>query len=249
MEVDPLHILAVCLAMFLAVTVYSATGFGIGMVATPAMLWFFDPQTAVVVVGTGSAAIGVLIAYQSRRDIPYREMLPICAAGAAGAPIAVLILKNADPTALRVGIALLIILLAIGSLRNFQGTLPYARALGMAAGFIVGVVLPAFGVGGPLVMLFVLTRGWDRRAVRAAMGFYLAVLSVVMVAFYALFGLYTAERLELIAIAALPELAGLLFGFLLLKWMNERVFRIAVMVVILLSSAVVLAREALRIFL
>ena len=113
------------LALFLGCTVYSATGFGIAMVATPiALLAIADPQTAVVVVNTGGLSAGVLIAIQARKDIPYREILPIAVAGALGVSIGVAILKFADPDIIRIGIAALILFLAALSLKSFKAKYP-----------------------------------------------------------------------------------------------------------------------------
>ena len=42
--------LVAILALFIGSTMFSAIGFGIGMVATPVMLLVLDPQTVIVVV-------------------------------------------------------------------------------------------------------------------------------------------------------------------------------------------------------
>ena len=159
------------LALFLGCTVYSATGFGIAMTAMPiALLAVHDPQTAVIVVNTGGVSAGVLIAIQARKDIPYREILSIAAAGALGVPFGVAILKFADPTIIRIGIVVLILLLAALSLKEFQGEIPFAGVLGIVAGFVVGASLAAFAVGGPLIVLFLLARHLRRQSVRGGDG-------------------------------------------------------------------------------
>ena len=169
--------------------------------------------------------------------------LPIAAAGALGVPLAVYILKFADPSIMRIGISVLVLMFAAIATVNFQRDFPYSRVVGVLAGFVVGVVLPAFGVGGPLVTLYLLTRNWQRRSVRAGMAFYLLVLDVFAVAGYAVAGLYTAERLTLIALMAILMLAGLGLGAMLLKLMSERVFRYVVVTIIISSSMLVLVRE------
>ena len=63
------------------------------------------------------------------------------------------------------------------------------------------------------------------------------------VAGYAVAGLYTDERLILIALMVIPMLAGLRLGALILKLMSERVFRYSVLTIIISSSIVVLVRE------
>ena len=231
------------LMLFLGSTALSATGFGIGMVAMPGLLFVLEPQTAVVILNTIAIAIEVWIVVQSRRDIPFRDVLPIAAAGALGVPLAVYILKFADPSIMRIGISILVLMFAAIATVNFQRDFPYSRAVGVLAGFVVGVVLPAFGVGGPLVTLYLLTRNWQRRSVRAGMAFYLLVLDVFAVAGYAVAGLYTAERLTLIALMAIPMLAGLGLGAMLLNVMSERVFRYVVVTIIISSSMLVLVRE------
>ena len=232
------------LALFLGCTVYSATGFGIAMVATPiALLAIADPQTAVIVVNSAGVSAGVLIAIQARKDVPYREIVPIAVAGALGVPIGVLILKYADPNIIRIGIATLILLLAALSLKEFQGEIPYARVLGIVAGFAVGITLAAFAVGGPLIVLFLLARNLRRQSVRGAMAFFLLVISMVGLGFYTYFELYTTERLTLIAIVLVPAFIGFALGGLLIKQMNERIFRYVVLGIIAMSSMAVLLPE------
>ncbi len=232
------------LALFLGCTVYSATGFGIAMVATPiALLAIADPQTAVIVVNSAGVSAGVLIAIQARKDVPYREIVPIAAAGALGVPVGVAILKFADPNIIRIGIATLILLLAALSLKEFQGEIPYARVLGIVAGFAVGIALAAFAVGGPLIVLFLLARNLRRQSVRGAMAFFLLVISMVGLGFYTYFELYTTERLTLIAIVLVPAFIGFALGGLLIKQMNERIFRYVVLGIIAMSSMAVLLPE------
>lgn len=235
------------LMMFLGCTALSATGFGIGMVAMPGLLFVLEPQTAVVVLNTVAIAVEAWIVVQARKDIPFREVLPIVVAGALGVPLAVLILKFADPGIMRIGISLLIIVLAATAALNFQRDFPYSKAVGILAGFGVGVVLPAFGVGGPLVTLYLLTRSWGRQSVRAAMAFYLFALDVFGISGYAVAGFYTAERLNLIALMMIPMLLGLGLGAVVLRVMSERVFRYAVVTIIISSSALVLIREVVSI--
>lgn len=235
------------LMMFLGCTALSATGFGIGMVAMPGLLFVLEPQTAVIALNTVAIAVEGWIVVQARKEIPFREVLPIVVAGALGVPLAVFILKFADPGIMRVGISLLIMALAATAALNFQRDFPYSRAVGILAGFVVGVVLPAFGVGGPLVTLYLLTRNWGRQSVRAAMAFYLFALDVFGISGYAVAGLYTEERLFLIALMAIPMLLGLGLGTVILRVMSERVFRYAVVTIIVVSSLLVLAREVISI--
>lgn len=235
------------LALFLGCTVYSATGFGIAMTAMPiSLLAISDPQTAVVVVNTGGVSAGILIAIQARKDIPYRDAVPIVVAGAFGVPFGVAILKLADPTLIRVGIVVLILALAALSLKEFEGEIPFAGLLGILAGFIVGATLTAFAVGGPLIVLFLLARNLGRRSVRGAMALYLLVIAGIGVIGYAITDLYSVERLSLVAIVLVPAFLGFGLGAMLISRMNEKIFRYVVLGIIGLSSLAVLVPEVLR---
>ena len=243
MDLGWLEAIVVIFAMLLASTVFSATGFGIGMISTPLMLLVYEPQTVIVVAGTAGLGIGLWIISKSWRDVPFREILPITIAALCGAPIAVFILKTADSSVLSIGIAVLIILFAIGSFVKIEKEIPYSKQVGIAAGFIVGVLLPTSGVAGSLVMLFLMTRNWERQTVRAAMAFFLVSLMAFTVVLFALYGLYTPLRLTLIGIVAIPAVIGFLLGAMLIKRINERVFGNLVIGIIIVSSIVVVVKE------
>ncbi|MCY3567347.1 MAG: sulfite exporter TauE/SafE family protein [Chloroflexi bacterium] len=237
------QVLFAALMLFLGSTALSATGFGIGMVAIPGLLFVLEPQTAVVVLNTIALSIEAWIVAQARKDLPLREIMPVVLAGAVGVPLGVYILKFAEPSAMRIGVSILVLGLAAIAPLKFQRDFRYSRVVGMLAGLFVGIVLPAFGVGGPLVTLFLLTRNWQRQSVRAGMALYLLVLDVFGVAGYAIAGLYSVERLTLISFMILPMLAGLALGTVLLDRMSERVFRYVVVAIILSSSLLLLVRE------
>ena len=244
MELGWLEAVVVVFAMLLASTVFSATGFGIGMISTPLMLLVYEPQTVIVVAGTAGLGIGVWIISKSWRDVPFKEVLPITIAALCGAPIAVFILTTADSSILSIGIAVLIILFAVGSFVNVEREIPYSTPVGIAAGFIVGVLLPTSGVAGSLVMLFLMTKKWERQTVRAAMAFFLLALMSFSIILFALNGLYTPLRLTLIGVIIIPSVVGIAIGSFLMRRLNERVFNMSVIGIIIVSSVLVLAKEA-----
>ena len=244
MELGWLEAVVVVFAMLLASTVFSATGFGIGMISTPLMLLVYEPQTVIVVAGTAGLGIGVWIISKSWRDVPFREVLPITIAALCGAPIAVFILTTADSSILSIGIAVLIILFAIGSFVKVEREIPYSTPVGIAAGFIVGVLLPTSGVAGSLVMLFLMTKKWERQTVRAAMAFFLLALMSFSIILFALNGLYTPLRLTLIGVIIIPSVVGIAIGSFLMRRLNERIFNMSVIGIIIVSSVLVLAKEA-----
>ena len=232
--------------LLLGSTVLSTVGFGIGMSTTPVLLLFLDPQTVVVTVNTVSLALFVLIMFQARTELRVRAMAPMSIAGLLGVPVGVFILGSAGAGVLRVSITAVIILLALAVTFNIRGPIPRSDLAGLAVGFVVGVLLTSLGIGGPLMALFLLTRNWPRQAVRSSLSLYFLVVEFSGVVGYGVAGMFTPERISLILVVAGPVLLGFALATVLVGRMNERVFRHAVVGVIIATSLMVLGREVVR---
>ena len=232
--------------LFAGSTVLSTVGFGIGMTTTPVLLLVLDPRTVVVTVNTVSLALFVLILFQTRGSLPLREIAPGSVAGVLGVPVGVFFLSSASASLLRISITALIILLTIPVVLNVRRTVPQPALVGLAVGFVVGVMLTSLGIGGPLMALFLLARDRPRHAVRASLSFYFLLVELSGVIGYGVIGLFTPERIVLVLIVTVPVLLGFGVATVLVRMMNERVFRNAVVAVILTTSAMVLGREVIR---
>ena len=232
--------------LFYAALITVASSLGIGMTTTPLLLFFLDPQSSVVLVNTLSVAIFGLIVLRNREHLPLREMTLASGAGLAGVPIGVFILSSASASVLRISITALILLLTLTIVFRIRGPLPGSNAIGALVGFVVGVLLTSLGIGGPLMVLAVLTRDWPRHAVRVSLAFYFVVIEGTAVIGYGVAGLFTWERTSLILVTAVPVLLGYGLATIILRRMNERAFQRAVVAVILVTSVMVLSREVLR---
>lgn len=215
----------------------------------PVLLLVLSPQSSVVTMNTVAVGLESWIVLQARHDLSFKKIGPVAGAGLLGVPIGVFILSSTDPSGLRIGISVLVILLTLIVTLNVRGRVPFGQAAGLMAGFVVGIVMPSFGVGGPLIALFLLARNWSRQVTRVSMAFYVLMIDVVSVAGYGVAGLYTQERLVLIIAVIVPVMLGLRLGSLLLVHMNEQLFRRAVISVIFGTSLTVLIRETLGLYL
>ena len=234
----------IAVMLFIGSTVLSTVGFGIGLSTTPVLLFVFEPQTVVVVLNTVSAALFVLIIVQNQKQLPLREVTPLAIAGLAGVPVGVLVLEAASASVLRIGITALIIVLTLITTFNVHARgFPRSIAFGMGFGFVASVLINATGIGGPLIALYVISRGWPRDAVRAGLSLYFLVIEGSGVVGYAVTGLLTGERIALVGIAVAPVVMGFMLATIMVRRMNEAMFRRAVLTVILVTSSMVLARE------
>jgi uncharacterized membrane protein YfcA len=233
------------LIMLAGSVVLSTGGFGIGMMASPLLLLFLDPQSVVVMINTVALALTVLVLLQTRRSLPVREMTAVSVAGVAGVPLGVWVLSSANDSALRISITGLIILMALSLGLGTPRKIPVPRLLGPLVGLVVGMLVASLAIGGPLIVVFLLARDWTRHAVRASLSFYFLAIHSVSVVGYAMAGLFTPERLAAILVVAAPALLGFGLATFLVRRMNERRFRQGALAVIVLTSLMVLAREVL----
>ena len=232
-----------CASLLIGAVVLGTAGFGIGMTAAPIMLTVTDPVTVVVAVN----ALGLLtygaVLYETRSHVPAREMTPVGLAGLAGVPIGVYFLASTDAAVLRISITVAILALAVVVGMNLQRPVPRPRLVGPVLGFAVGLMVATLGIGGPLLVLFLLTQGALRQTVRASMAFFFFPIEAASVIGFVAAGLFTAERVTLV-LAAIPAcLIGFWIATLLARRMNERVFKNAAVGIIVVTSLTVLVRE------
>ena len=226
-------------------TVLSALSFGIGLTTTPVLLLYLDPQTVVVLLNTVSVALLALVVYQTRDHLSVREMTPLAAAGALGAPVGVVALSTLSSTGLRIGIAVLVLALTVVVVLNVRGTVPRPRLVGPLLGFVVGAMITGLAIGGPLMFLYLMSRAPHIQTLRASMSFYYLAIAGTAVVGYGFAGLYTSERVTLILLVTIPALLGFRLASVVVRKMSEGAFRRAVVTVIVVTSLMVLGREAL----
>ena len=240
------QILVTVFAALAGSTVLASLGFGIGMVATPLLLLVLDPQTAVVVLNTVSVPITALLVWQTRHHLRLKEALPVAALGLIGALIGAYVLSTSGERVLRLSIVVFIIILTATTALNpvgLLGKIPYPKIVGGTIGFIVGVMLGALAIGGPLLVLFVIGLGWDRQRIRAFLSLFLLVIMSSATVSYIPAGLFTQERILLALVAVWPVLLGFWLGSRLAGRLNEELFRRVAIGVIVASSLAVLVRE------
>ena len=229
--------------MFFGSIIAGTAGFGMGMTASPFMLLVLDPRTVVVISNAMGIAVFTVVLYQSRRALPVKEMSVIAVAGLVGTPVGVFALSTVSTNLLRIGILVMIMFTAISVVSNAGTIFGKSKTIGPVVGFVVGAIIAAFGIGGPLMVLYLLARGWASQMLRASMSFFFLINMSTGVVGYAVTGLYTKERVVLTLIVAVPVLIGFSLGGLLLKKLDENTFRQGVIAVILFTSTMTLAWE------
>lgn len=241
----PIEIAIAALVLIVAGFAIGAVGFGFGLTTTPVLLLFLDPQTVVVAINAVAVVAFGLVLIETRDHVPYRELAPTAVAGALGAPIGVYALASLDPSALRIAISALVLMLTALVVVKTEWRIPKPQITGPMLGFGVAAMVTGLAIGGPLLVLFFIGRGMERQGVRSSMAFFFTTMYCTAAIGYVAQGLLTAERLILIVAVVPGMILGYWLSIRLTGRMNEKVFRQAVVSIIAVASILVLVREIL----
>ena len=228
-------------------TVMGTLGFGLGLVTVPVLMVLVDPQSVVVIVNGEIAILTLLLLLQGRQYLDLRLVGGMALGGLAATPIGVLALDTASPTVLRLTIATVI--LGLAGLSLFRIPLPFAhtRLAGPVLGFLTSLSVTTLSIGGPLVAIYALTRGWAPPVIRASLAFYFLVFEVAALLLYVLSGLVDKEDAGNIAILMPAVLVGFALASVLAGRMDAPFFRYAAIGVIIAGGLTLLGREIARV--
>ena len=236
-------ILLTVLAIFVGSIVLVTAGFGIAIGSSPIMLLTVDPQSTVIVINTVSLLIFVLMIFQNKDHINYREMATPIIFGLIGVPVGLFILANSNPAILRISIALLIIFLGVALALNLSVPAMRHKFTLWGAAFLVSVMITSTGIGGPLMAVAVIARDWDRNSIRGSLPFYYIFIETAAVIGYVLTDLFDSERLILTGISIFPALVGFWLASILVNKINQAYYRNLILCVIVCAGTAILLKE------
>ena len=226
-----------------AATVIGTVGFGFGLVAIPVLLLYLEPQQTVVVSNSLIGIIMAMVLMRTWRHLKLRASIGLVIGGVAATPVGVLLLNSASPGALRMTIAIVVIFLGLLSLSKIQ--LPFAqrRLAGATFGFLTSLANTTIGIGGPLGAIYSMAQGWKAESVRAVLALFFLTSDIVAFVLYVATGLVGRDTLANIGVMTPGLFVGFAVSSFLANRINERVFRYAVVVVIVVAGSMTLLRE------
>lgn len=243
-----LELLIALVAVFVGATVMGTVSFGMGLVVAPVLLLFLAPQQVVIVVNSTIAIVLIMVLFQTRRHLDLRLVWPMTLGGLAAVPLGVLFLSSANPTILRVTIALVILVLGGLSLLDIQPPMARGRYSGLVYGYFASLSISTLSIGGPLAAIYVIAQRWPRDAMRASLALYFLSADVFAFVLYSWAGLVDMSTLANIGVLVPGLLAGVGLASLIVRHINERAFRYAAIGVIIAGSLMLLGREAVALW-
>ena len=169
-------------ATFASALVAGLSGFAFGLIAVSLWLYVISPlQTAALIIAFGLLVQGYSV-WKLRHALDWNRLWPFVIGAALGVPIGVTILTWADPTHVRVGVGIFLVLYSLYALsRPAIKPIKAGGSLADAAvGFLNGVLAGITGLAGILVTIWCGLRGWPKDQQRAGRGDPLNYLAVLL---------------------------------------------------------------------
>ena len=224
-------------ATFAAALVAGLAGFAFGLVAAAVWLHILSPlQTATLIIAFGLVVQGYAV-WRLRAALQWRRLLPFVVGAAIGVPLGVAILSHADPSRVRFGVGVLLVLYSVyGLARPALPSIAAGPAADAGVGFLNGVLGAVTGLAGILVTIWCGLRGWskdEQRAVFQPVGVAIFALSA---AWLGARGAISADTLRLFVIGLPVLLAGSWLGLKLYGQLDDASFRKVVLGLLLVSG-------------
>lgn len=243
-QLTPLQIVLSVAVIFLAYTVKGLSGFGSGLIAIPLLAFLFPLTFIVPVLGLLSYSGTLTQSFHLRKQVVWRDMLPLIPFSLLGIAIAVWLLVNVDANRLVMALGVFVLLYSIYSLLP----LPLhngSRRWALVAGLGGGMVGALFGTGGPFYVVYLKMRQLNKHQFRATIAMIFLVDGGVRMTAYALNGLFTAQVLWLV-LTLLPVLfAGMYVGHHLHIKIEQKRFNQVISLLLLVSGVMLIIKSLL----
>jgi len=235
-----LHVAAaIILLAATASCIQALSGFGFSLFIVPFLSLLIGPKDTVVLANLLSITVN-LIQFPRLRHSIERKTASILALGSyAGMPVGLAVLLLIDPTALRLLIAVSVILftlLIMRGLRIHGG----GRPGDLATGFVSGVLNTSTSMSGPPIVLYLQGKGLTPAAFRSTTNAFFLVTAVGAVGLLLASGSVKPWVIGAFALAMPAAEAGRMLGNRLFDHIDEARFRRLVYAILLLSATVAL---------
>jgi uncharacterized membrane protein YfcA len=216
------------------------TGFGGAMVMSPPLALLLGARLTVPVVLLLESIVAAPMLLQTRRNVDWPVIGAILAAACVTVPLGTLILVAVDPVIIRRAIAVTVIVFALLLLRGWRYAGRPRRATSLGLGAVCGGMLGATSIGGPPVILYLLSGPSPIETTRANLTLYVTVTSLVGIVMLWQHGMFDAAALQASLWLAPAYYVGLLAGVRLFARFTDTRFRQHTLVLLIAVSAGIL---------
>lgn len=183
------------LIFLLAGLVQGLTGFGGGLVAIPLLCLIMDVKIAVPLSILSGLVITTTMAFELRRLLAWRPILPLLIGSLPGVLVGTVLLKQADPGVINRILGLLLISISGFNLAFTPRPINPPVLWGYVAGFFSGAITASVGAGGPPAIIYTTLQDWKKDQIRATLTGFFVLNGYVTAAVHACTGIITTTVL------------------------------------------------------
>jgi len=248
MPLDPTD-LALIATAFVAALASGLAGFAFALVANGAFLQILPPTTAVPVVLAGSVIAQLFSVFALREAISWPRLWPFLLGGMLGVPLGAWALLAIDPTAFHVIVGAFLVAYSLYALTARPPAFDNAgRLADGVVGWIGGVMGGLAGLSGAVPTVWCQHRGWPRDQQRGVYQPYIVAMQILALAALLAGGAVDGATLPVMALTLPAILAGTFAGMRLYARVNDRQFRLIVLLLLMASGVALLLPHAASAF-
>jgi uncharacterized membrane protein YfcA len=231
-------------AALLAGVVTGLTGFGLGLISSPILLFVYEPRTVVVLTVILSIFISAAVVWDSWHEARWRLALALLVPALFGIVVGTVVLGAIDPVYIRLGIGTIVVLSALLLVRNFKLPGANTRWGTLVAGSASGALTTSTGLAAPPIVLLLTSRGLPKHEFRGTTALYFLPMSIAGLVVLAVGGLVEAPEVPL-GLALIPAaIVGKAVGTTILKHVSEKAFRTLTLGLVILTGTLGVATAA-----
>ena len=235
-------ILLAGLIFFLAGFIQGLTGFGGGLVAIPLLCMIMDVKVAVPLSILSGLVITTTMAYELRRLLDWRKILPLLIGSIPGVFVGTVLLKQADPVVINRILGLFLICISGLNLTIKPKPINPPVIWGYVAGFFSGGITASVGAGGPPAIIYTTLNDWKKDEIKATLTGFFVLNGYFTAAVHASNGLITSSVWEYFVSTLFFVLLGTFAGSKISGRINRRTYLRTVYVLLMGLGVVMMTR-------
>ena len=224
----------VAFVVFAATFVQGIAGFGLGLIAMPLLVTFLGIRTATPLVALIAITTEAILLVRYRQAFNLSAVGRLSAASLLGIPLGVYVLRRADSQIITTILGGIITAYALYALFSPRLPLLAHRAWAYAFGFVAGMLSGAYNTSGPPVIIYGSCRRWPPAEFKSNLQGFFALNMVMVIVIHAVGGSFTPLVWRNFTIGLPALLLGVGLGFSLDRWINPRLFRQLVLILLVL---------------
>ena len=216
-------------------------GFGGALISLPFFVLLFGPVTGFAMILIVMFLIQASLIPKAVAEADWKEICPLAGASAITMSLGILFLVTADPTFIKKGMGVFIILITLFMISGWRYTGKRRYAVGITTGAIAGGITGSFGVAAfPLSALYFHSSSSGLETIRANVLMALASNLVVAILGLAIQGIYPPTLIARALVIAPIFVCGAFFGQYLFNYAPVNWFKPVVYIILILSAIALL---------